>query len=312
MAQFTKRLIEVYGRTDGSVVSIPVVDIGEGDKKVFIGVSVHGNEITGQGSVWQLMELLKDEELRCAVRVVNMINPEGVNTNERGIPYRDSDINRLYPGDPKGSPGERLASKVWELAEKYECVIDVHTAGNCMPHILLDPLPEPLKTRTHNFCWASGVTVIEEFPEEEYNKRRLSASLGAVAAKANKLSATLELAGSGNIDWVNANAGFAALSNMLVELGVLRRECARSVVGVPVVNEKGYHREVLRTDYAGFIQYLAEPGSRVEKNGEIGVVRGVYGEIVGHVVSEKQCFVIGVNRSHAVFEGDAVCSVAVR
>jgi predicted deacylase len=286
--------------------------LGEAKKKVFIGVSVHGNEITGQGSVWQLMDLLKTQELGCAVRIVNVINPEGVNTNERGIPYRDGDINRLYPGDSKGSTGERLASKVWELAKEYECVIDVHTAGNCMPHILLDPLPEPLRTKTHDVCWASGVTVIEEFPEEEYNKRGLSASLSAVAAKAGKISATLELAGSGNIDWVNANAGFAALSNMLVKLDVLSQGCSRVVSGVPVVNERGLHREILRTDHAGFIQYSVEPGSRVEKGGRVGVVRSVYGEIVGDVVASTECYVIGVNRSHAVFEGDAVCSIALK
>lgn len=294
------------------MVSIPVIDSGDGDKRVSIGVSVHGNEITGQGSIWRLVDLLKTQELACAIRIVSMINPEGVNANERGIPNGDGDINRLYPGNPRGSPGERIASKVWELMKDYDCVIDVHTAGNCIPHILLDPLPEPLRTRTHELCWASGVSVIEEFPEEEYNKRRLSASLGAVAAKANKLSATLELAGSGYIDWLNADVGYAALSNMLVWLGVLKKECSRVIEGVPVLNERGYHRETLRTDYAGFIQYVVKPGDKVQVGGKIGVVRYPNGEIAGDVTADRDCCIIGVNRSHAVSEGDAVCSIAVR
>ncbi|EKD90839.1 MAG: succinylglutamate desuccinylase/aspartoacylase [uncultured bacterium] len=52
-------------------------------------------------------------------------NKEAFDNNVRFI---ESDLNRAFPGNPKGTKEEKLASKLLKQLKKYEAVLDFHTA----------------------------------------------------------------------------------------------------------------------------------------------------------------------------------------
>lgn len=161
-AEGMEREERVGEMADGAPVSLPVVeyDGGEGPS-VFIGCSIHGDEVTGQASVWRLREDLARGTVRGRLTLLPVLNPLGFQYNVRGVPTAAVDLNRLYPGDAEGSLSERITARIWQLARSHDVVVDVHTAGWAIPHILLDPLEGDLKKRVEELAHASGITVLQ-------------------------------------------------------------------------------------------------------------------------------------------------------
>lgn len=305
-----ERTIPVGEMPDGSPVSLPLLAFGEGTPSVFVGCTIHGDEVTGQASLWKLRETLESEGIQGRVTLVPVMNPLGFNYNVRGVPQAAVDLNRLYPGDPHGALGERLTAKVWELARDHEVVLDVHTAGWCIPFVLLDPLTEELEARTRALAEATGVTVLQEFEADRYELQNLAASLPGVALKADIPSFTLELGGFKGVDWPSVQAGFVALRNLLLEVGVLDGE-PRQVTSTPVIRETGLRRASLFASRGGILRYAEVPGASVGEGDPVAEVRNVFGERRATVRMPDDGYLIGGNAASVVPSGGYVATIAV-
>ncbi|RLE54088.1 MAG: hypothetical protein DRJ26_02340, partial [Candidatus Methanomethylicota archaeon] len=228
-----------------------------------------------------------------------------------GIPSGAPDLNRLYPGDPKGSLAERIVAKIWEIAKKHVFIIDMHTAGKCIPFILLDPAPPELRRKIEEVAYASGITVLDEFPPEKYERIGLAKSLPAVAVKEGIPSFTVELPGFRGIDLIGAKAGFIALKNMLVKLGVIEDKI-EAIDFVPIIKEKGYRRETVYAEKPGLIEYVKELGEKVAKGEILAKVRSIFGEVIEEVKAPWDGYIISVNPTSTVGTGSYVASMAIK
>jgi len=83
--------------------------------KIGIIVCLHGTETSG---------LKVKQKLKGAFSVF-LGNPRAVANRVRFI---DSDLNRVFPGNPKGNYEERLAFELLEKLKKLDYVIDLHTS----------------------------------------------------------------------------------------------------------------------------------------------------------------------------------------
>ncbi|MCS7385326.1 MAG: succinylglutamate desuccinylase/aspartoacylase family protein [archaeon GB-1867-005] len=308
-----KNSITVGFRPDGSQIKIPLIKIkGKStEPKIFIGASIHGNELTGQVSIWRLIDYLKDREVKGELTIIPTMNPEGFNYNVRGIPSGAPDLNRLYPGDPKGSLAERIVAKIWEIAKKHEFIIDMHTAGNCIPFILLDPAPPELRRRIEEIAYASEITVLDEFPPEKYERIGLAKSLPAVAVKEGIPAFTVELPGFRGVNIAGAKAGFIALKNMLVKLEIIE-DSFEKINFIPVIREKGYRRETVYAEKPGLLEYVKELGDKVYKGEVIARVRNVFGEVIEEIKSPWNGYIISLNPTSTVGTGGYVASMAIK
>ncbi|WP_440764075.1 succinylglutamate desuccinylase [Natronorubrum sp. DTA7] len=82
---------------------------GPGEPEVIIVAGVHGDEMSGIRAVRRLREA--DLDLQRGVAFV-LANPAAIEAGER---YLDSDLNRVFPGDPDGDREERIAARLCEL-----------------------------------------------------------------------------------------------------------------------------------------------------------------------------------------------------
>lgn len=82
---------------------------GPGDPEFAVVGGVHGNETGGVHAVRRLREA--DLNFQKGVAFV-LANPDAVDAGER---YLDSDLNRVFPGDPTGDREERLAAELCEF-----------------------------------------------------------------------------------------------------------------------------------------------------------------------------------------------------
>ncbi|MDP9494711.1 MAG: succinylglutamate desuccinylase/aspartoacylase family protein, partial [Actinomycetota bacterium] len=97
---------------------------------VWLSGAIHGDELNGVEIVRKVLRLLDAKTLRGAVIAVPIVNPLGFIIESRYLPDR-RDLNRAFPGSPRGSTASRLAHLFMrEVVSQCSVGIDLHTASN--------------------------------------------------------------------------------------------------------------------------------------------------------------------------------------
>ena len=298
-------------RADGSALTLPVIRWhGQPGPHLYIGVTIHGDEITGQASLWRVGAWLEQSAMFGSVTAVPVQNPEGFNYNARGIPGTTHDLNRSYPGDVDGDTHERITAAITRLACEADAAIDVHTAGWCIPYLLLDPVPDPGIARlTDELARATGITRIGEFVSERYEAEGLAASLPPVVIAAGKPAFTFELAGQGSVAWEQAEAGAVGLRNAIRHLGIVQDE-REALPDVVVKHTDGHRRRAVFAERGGIVEFTVRPGDDVAPGKRLGRIRDVWGRVVEEVLSPVEGFVIGLCPFGAAWTGGYLAEIA--
>jgi predicted deacylase len=116
----------------GSPAYLPIAVINgrTAGPNVWISGGIHGDEINGVEVVREVMRALDAKTLRGAVIAVPIVNPLGFLIRSRYLPDR-RDLNRAFPGSPRGSTASRLAHLfMTEVVAHCSVGIDCHTATN--------------------------------------------------------------------------------------------------------------------------------------------------------------------------------------
>jgi len=98
--------------------------VGEEDgPTIGISASIHGNENTGSQAILDLYRALKDQPLKGRILLLPVANPYAFAVNERFATIDKVDLNRQFPGNPKGTYSQQLAHA---MTNEFLNVIDVH------------------------------------------------------------------------------------------------------------------------------------------------------------------------------------------
>ena len=299
-------------RTDKSRIALPIVQYkGSEGPSVFIGAGIHGDELTGQASLWRLYEYLEGKDIHGTITIMPVLNPEGLSYNVRGIPQADVDLNRLFPGKADGYIYERITAKIWEIASKHDAIIDLHTFGLSIPVVLIDTVTGDLKQKMGRLAESTGLTVLEELPSLEYALQNLGASFGGAGTAAKIPNITIELSGAAGIDWSSVEAGYLAMRNVLADMGIVKGPMTR-IMSSPVIQEKGYHREDVFSEKGGFIEYTVKVGDKVRKGTVLARIRDIFGDVVEEVKMPADGYMIAENSTNVTQTGGGVATIAVK
>jgi predicted deacylase len=298
-------------RADGSEIALPYVRWdGAPGPHLYIGITIHGDEVTGQASLWRVGAWLEQSVLAGTVTAVPVQNPEGFNYAFRGIPGKTLDPNRAYPGDRHGETMERITARLTEAACAADAAIDVHTAGWAMPYVLLDPVEDAaLAAKTRALARATGITLVEEFASDDYDKEGLAASLPPAVLAAGKPSFTIELGGHGQIEWSQVEAGAVALRNAIRHLGIVADE-TEGVKDVPVFEDGPRRRTAFFCDHGGLIEFTVRPGDEVARGRRIARIRDVFGRVIEEITSPRTGIVLALTPTSAVWTGAYLGEIA--
>ena len=99
---------------------------------ILITAGIHGDEGPWGGwAIKKLLQSLDESDAQGFIRVVPMSNPLAMQADKRNAPVDQLDLNRAFPGDPKGSYTERLAHILAGAAlDNIDTVIDLHGGGS--------------------------------------------------------------------------------------------------------------------------------------------------------------------------------------
>lgn len=106
--------------------------VGERKPIGVVIAGVHGDE--GPWGAWAIrkfLEVTRAEELCGSLRVVSVANPLAMEADERNSPIDHLDLNRVFPGNSKGSHTEFLAAELVDnVLQGVDVIIDIHGGGS--------------------------------------------------------------------------------------------------------------------------------------------------------------------------------------
>jgi predicted deacylase len=240
---------------------------GSGRPELWVVAGVHGDEVEGIACVDEALATLQPE--RGTLVGVPVAHPAALLLGtRRGVD--DVDLNRTYPGDPRGGPTERVADELWRLLE----------AG-----------ADALVT-LHSWHRAGATTPYVEFAEDDERGRELALALGIpfaepwcwpdgllpnVAARRGIPAVEVELGGLGAQTPELLAVGVAAIRAAAAWLGMLQAEAPRRAQLV--------RRHVLRSEVVGRVRQLRRLGAPVARGDPVCELRELDGPAVHAVRS---------------------------
>lgn len=198
----------------GTQVSLTVVAL-HGRKPgptVWLDAAIHGDELNGLRIIREVVKRVDLRRLSGTLLLVPVVNVFGHVLRSRYLPDR-RDLNRSFPGSPRGSLAARLAHLFLEhVVSHCDFGIDLHTAGSGrtnLPHVRTD-LADPESRR-----------LAEVFgPPLIYHAPTIQGSLRQVAKKRGVRLLVFEAGEPLRFDDFAIEAGVAGVLRVLRHLGL--------------------------------------------------------------------------------------------
>lgn len=288
----------------GAEVSLPVRVLHgrEPGPTVWVNAATHGDELVGVEVVRRVLATISPKTLRGTLIAVPVVNVLGAMTADRYLPDR-RDLNRSFPGSPRGSLAARIAHLMMtEVVAKCSVGIDLHTGSDRrtnLPQVRAD-LDDP---RTRELAEAFGAPVM------------LHAKLrdGSLRHAAGQVGATVLLYEGGEAwrfdEWA-ITAGVDGVRRVLATLGMVEEEPAVTAVPPPDASVECRESTWVRARHTGFLHLDVALGQRVEEGDRLGHLSNSFGRTLRVVRARRAGIVIGRTEAPLVNSGDAVVHIA--
>ncbi|MFT4626937.1 MAG: putative deacylase [Myxococcota bacterium] len=274
---------------------LPVVVL-EGDAPgptVAVTGNVHGDEATGLVAAHEL-DLRLRESLRCGrVVLYPSVNPGGLRARTRTEPG-GVDLNRAFPGDPRGGTASRIAAALWSDlgAHRVDAVLDLHAdAAVSIPYVIVDrPVAlraterAAMEARLATLAGHCGLTALMEYRAPEYIRFGLDRSLAGALVNAAKVPAlTLEIGPRRSVDPAAVEVAVGAVWGVLAGLQLV--DGAPAPHPTRVAGGPWRRSPAPRVQTAGVFVPHVHPGVTFAAQDVLGTVRGVDGAVLERVVA---------------------------
>ncbi|QWC84438.1 succinylglutamate desuccinylase/aspartoacylase family protein [Nocardioidaceae bacterium] len=284
----------------GAEVDLPVrVLHGRHDgPTVWINAAIHGDEAVGVEVVRQVLAGLDPKTLRGTLLAVPIVNVLGFMTGSRYLPDR-RDLNRSFPGSPRGSLASRIAHLMMtEVVAKAEVGIDLHTGSDRrtnLPQIRTD-LDD---ARSRELAMTFGTPVV-------MHAKLRDGSLRGAAGAEGKVALLYEAGEAWRMDGWAIDAGVR---------GVLRVMASLDMIDAPTDDEASVTRQSRRSGWVrargtGMLHLDVALGAEVSKGERLGGLFDSFGKRVRLVHADRDGIVVGRTEAPLVNSGDAVVHIA--
>jgi len=289
---------KLYTDTD---VSLPVhiIRAKKPGPTIFISAAVHGDELNGIEIIRRLLKL-KSFKLTCGTLIaVPMVNVYGVVNLSRYMPDR-RDLNRCFPGSPKGSLAGRVAHIfLTQIVKHCDYGIDLHTGAihrSNLPQIRAD-LSDP-ETKELALIFNAPVVL---------NSDLVDGSLREAAVKNNTKVLLYEAGEALRFDEFSIRLGMKGILNVLAHLNMIKKQPSKRKKTNPfIANSSSW----LRANASGIVNHERHLGDRVKKGDLLAEIGSPYGEIINVVQATRAGIIIGKQNIPLVQEGEAMYHIA--
>ncbi|WP_426060991.1 succinylglutamate desuccinylase/aspartoacylase family protein [Hymenobacter sp. B1770] len=285
----------------GTVIDVPVhvMRSNEPGPTLLLMGGMHGDEVNGIETIRRLVRRELLQPLRGSIIAIPILNIYGFLNFSRDVPD-GKDVNRSFPGFPRGSLASRVAHRFMrEIMPLIDYGIDFHTGGAAranFPQVrcLLGVDPE-----------VDAMAEAFAAPFTLHAALRLG-SLREAAQSLGKRIIVYETGESLRLDEPGIEGALAGTLRVLHHLGM--------GPPAPVPSRPGIvcrRHTWLRARFAGIFRAQVENGQYLKKGDIYGSVADPYGQQSVRLESPVSGYVIGLNHMPVVNQGDALLHIAV-
>jgi len=293
------REVKVAEFPDGTPISIvvrSVTGMENGPLILMLGVQ-HGDEYSGMEIINRLIDQIEPKALSGVVVGIPVANPLAFNTHGRSTPqsmgYENLNLNRVWPGNPKGLLTEKIAAHIWKnLVVKANYVLDFHEGGQAFIARYMTARITEKTDRDTAFqikklskLFGQGVPVLAGL--------RKGTRMGALSVQSglNDIPCiTPELGGGGRIWEEHVKTGVQGAKNIMIGLEMLQEEPVGTNEKQIVAEESTWPR----TERGGILYNTCELGASVKKGAKLGILKNILNprktrsDIVGMVTPDTR------------------------
>ncbi|XLS30816.1 succinylglutamate desuccinylase/aspartoacylase family protein [Flavobacteriaceae bacterium M23B6Z8] len=301
-AQLNLDIAKLHTRTR---IQVPII-VERGKKEgpvLLITAGIHGNEINGIEIVRQFVSKGFHKPEAGMVICIPRVNVFGFLNQERYFPD-GRDLNRVFPGSPRGSLTSRYAYHIIkEIAPLVDYCIDFHTGGDSRFNI-----PQIRITEGDDESLKLAKVFDPPFIIANKNKDK---SFRHTLFKLKKTVLLFEGGKSLNINDKVTRSGLFGALKVLHHLNM--RDFSEELTSIK--SGKEGHKIVtdsawLRAKYSGMFHPMVKLGKRVYKGEVIGSVSDPFGYFERNVKASFTGYVICTNESPIVNQGDALFHIS--
>jgi len=203
-------------------IAIPIAVIGDGrGPSVLLTAGNHGDEYEGQIALLKLMRELEPAQVRGRVVIIPRLNLPAAAAGRRTSPIDDGNLNRLFPGDPQGTPTAQIAHFVDSvLLPMTEASADLHSGGSSLEYLpctmAMVPESAALKQRLQDAMRAFGAPVTLMFDQVSSNR-----TLSSAARSRGHLHLATEIGGGATTCPATQAIADQGVRRLLAQLGMI-------------------------------------------------------------------------------------------
>ena len=262
---------------------------------LFVSAAIHGDEINGVEIIRRMMKLGALGRLRGALIAVPIVNVPGFLNLSRYLPDR-RDLNRSFPGSPRGSLAARLANMFLdEVLANSTHGIDLHTGAvhrENYPQMRVD-LADPA---AREMALAFGVSLV-------LNAGYREGSLRAAASDLNVPVIVYEAGEALRFDEAAIRAGVRGMVRVMENLGMLPGRRRESGSRPPTVVHSS---RWVRAPSSGVVRARQQIGAQIQAGDTLAVVSDPLGEAESEIRAPMDGIIVGRTNLPLVHEGDAL------
>ncbi len=267
--------------------------------RLFVCAALHGDEINGVEIIRRLLQISALRRIRGTLIAVPIVNVPGFLSGSRYLPD-GRDLNRSFPGSPRGSLASRLARLFMdEIVDRSTHGIDLHTGA----------------VHRENFPQIRG-----DLGDAETERLALAFGVPVVINTGFREGSLREAAAEESVPVVVYEAGEALrFSEPAVRAGVKGVvRVLRALEMLPPPKRPGRPRKPLvigssswiRAPQSGLLRSTTPLGGQVKTGDLLGAIADPFGRNEVEVTAPREGVVIGKTNLPLVHEGDGLFHIA--
>ncbi len=266
---------------------------------VWLSSAIHGDELNGVPIVRGVLQRINPKRLRGTVVAVPVVNVYGLINESRYLPDR-RDLNRCFPGSPRGSLASQIAHLMMtEVVERCEFGLDFHSGSGGrtnLPQIRCDLDDQATSEAAFRF----GPPVI-------MHSTLRNGSLREAAGRVGCHVLLYETGEARRLDRHGIHLGIDGTMRVLAGLGMVEN-APPPPSSRPVTSRASTW---IRTRRTGFCEMEVELGATITDGQLVALVFDALAKTEHRVVAHQQGVVVGLRSEALVNKGEALVHVAL-
>lgn len=271
-------------------------------KRICIVTGTHGDELEGQYVCYLIAKMVKENMhlLQGTIDIYPALNPLGIDSMQRGVPAFDLDMNRIFPGNSRGSMIEKVAHDIYTDLSGADMVIDIHASNiflREMPQVRISEQTAELlvpfaKLMGIDFIWIhQAATVLESTLAHSLN------STGTPCLVA-------EMGVGGRISHAMCHQLVDGIQNMMFHMGIWQEEPDKSRLKESIVSQGENTVAFLNATTSGVFITELHNDTTVQKGQSIGqIISPLTGDVLSDVKAPCDGLLFTLRAYPMVYEG---------